>query len=141
MLEAIDTGLLCRALVVARRGWTATPREGGDGPMQSPPPLSPETLAAQALGDVGPVSGGLTPVIDASTSYEQLPDGSYRQDRVYTRADNPTYETAEGLLAALEGPAAPARCLPPGWRPPPRSSSPCCRAITSWSPGSSTGGA
>jgi cystathionine gamma-synthase len=71
--------------------------------MQPPPPLSPETLAAQALGDVDPVSGGLTPVLNPSTNYEQQPDGSYRQDRVYTRADNPTYETAEGLLAALEG--------------------------------------
>jgi cystathionine gamma-synthase len=103
MLAAIDAGLLRRALVVARRGCSATRREGGDGPMQPPPPLSPETLAAQALGDVDPVSGGLTPGINPSTSYEQLPDGSYRQDRVYTRADNPTYETAEGLLAALEG--------------------------------------
>jgi len=103
MLAAIDVGLLRHVLVVARRGCTATPREGGDGPMQPPPPLSPETLAAQALGDVDPVSGGLTPGINPSTSYEQLPDGSYRQDRVYTRADNPTYEPAEGLLAALEG--------------------------------------
>jgi cystathionine gamma-synthase len=65
--------------------------------------LSPETLAAQALGEADPVSGGLTPAIHPSTNYEQQPDGSYRQDRVYTRADNPTYETAEGLLAALEG--------------------------------------
>ena len=38
------------------------------------------------------------------------------------------------------GPAAPAPCSPPGWRPPPRSSSRCCRATTSWSPGCSTGG-
>ncbi|HZC99503.1 MAG TPA: PLP-dependent aspartate aminotransferase family protein [Actinomycetes bacterium] len=67
------------------------------------PSLSPETLAAQALGDVDSLSGGLTPAINPSTSYEQLPDGSYRQGRVYTRADNPTYEHAEGLLAALEG--------------------------------------
>ena len=67
------------------------------------PPLSPETLAAQALGEVDPSSGGLTPSINPSTTYEQQPDGSYRQDRVYTRADNPTYEHAEGLLAALEG--------------------------------------
>jgi cystathionine gamma-synthase len=65
--------------------------------------LSPETLAAQALGEVDPLSGGLTPVINPSTNYEQQPDGSYRQDRVYTRADNPTYEHAERLLAALEG--------------------------------------
>lgn len=67
------------------------------------PPLSPETLAAQALGDIDPVSGGLAPLINPSTNYEQQADGSYHQDRVYTRADNPTYEYAERLLAALEG--------------------------------------
>jgi cystathionine gamma-synthase len=65
--------------------------------------VSPETLAAQALGEVDPLTGSLTPVISPSTNYEQQPDGSYRQDRVYTRADNPTYEHAENLLAALEG--------------------------------------
>ena len=67
------------------------------------PSLSPETLAAQALGDVDPVSGGLAPIVNPSTNYEQQADGSYHQDRVYTRADNPTYEYAERLLAALEG--------------------------------------
>ena len=65
--------------------------------------VSPETLAAQALGEVDPVSGGLAPAIDPSTNYERQPDGSYRQGRVYTRADNPTGEHAERLLAALEG--------------------------------------
>ena len=65
--------------------------------------LSAETLAAQALGDADPSSGGLAPVINPSTNYEQQPDGSYRQQRVYTRADNPTSEQAERLLAALEG--------------------------------------
>src|SRR5262249_22327 len=59
--------------------------------------VSPETLAAQALGEVDLVSGGLAPVINPSTNYEQQPDGSYRQDRVYTRADNPTFEHAERL--------------------------------------------
>jgi cystathionine gamma-synthase len=68
--------------------------------------VSPETLAAQALGEADPLSGGLTPVINPSTNYEQLPDGSYRQDRVYARADNPTYEHAERLLAALECPGS-----------------------------------
>src|SRR5216683_1856385 len=63
----------------------------------------PGTLAAQALGEVDPLTGGLAPVISPSTNYEQQPDGSYRQDRAYTRADNPTYEYAENLLAALEG--------------------------------------
>ncbi len=71
--------------------------------MDQQPALSPETLAAQALGDVDPGSGGLVPAISPSTTYEQLPDGSYHEGRVYTRADNPTYEAAERLLAALEG--------------------------------------
>jgi cystathionine gamma-synthase len=65
--------------------------------------LSPETLAAQALGEIDAASGTLTPVINLSTNYEQEPDGAYHQGRVYTRADNPTYEHAERLLAALEG--------------------------------------
>ena len=63
----------------------------------------PETLAAQGLGEEDPASGGLVPVINLSTNYEQQPNGSYRQGRVYTRADNPTSEHAERLLAALEG--------------------------------------
>jgi cystathionine gamma-synthase len=65
--------------------------------------LSPETLAAQGLGAGDPTSGGLAPVINPSTSYEQQRDGSYPQGRVYTRADNPTSEHAERLLAELEG--------------------------------------
>jgi len=66
-------------------------------------PLSPQTLAAQGLGETDPVTGGLAPVLSLSTNYEQQPDGSYPQGRVYTRADNPTVEHAERLLAALEG--------------------------------------
>jgi cystathionine gamma-synthase len=65
--------------------------------------VSRETLAAQALGEADPVSGGLAPVISPATNYERQPDGSYLQDRVYTRADNPTSELAERVLAALEG--------------------------------------
>jgi cystathionine gamma-synthase len=66
-------------------------------------PLSPETLVAQALGEIDPVSGALAPLLNLSTNYEQTPDGAYHQDRVYTRADNPTYELTERLIAALEG--------------------------------------
>ena len=65
--------------------------------------VSPETLAAQGLGEADPSTGGLAPVINLSTNYEQQLDGSSPQDRVYTRADNPTSEHAERLLAALEG--------------------------------------
>jgi hypothetical protein len=52
------------------------------------------------LGEVAPVSGGLASVIGLAASYEQQSDGSYWQDRVYTRGDNPTYEYAERLLGA-----------------------------------------
>jgi cystathionine gamma-synthase len=69
-------------------------------------PLSPQTLAAQGLGDTDPTTGALAPPISLSTNYEQQPDGSYPQARVYTRADNPTSEHAERLLAALEGGSA-----------------------------------
>src|SRR5215470_7961405 len=65
--------------------------------------LLPETLVAQALGEVDPVSGALAPPIHLATNYEQAADGSYHQGRVYTRADNPTYEQAERMLATLEG--------------------------------------
>src|SRR5947208_11184638 len=68
--------------------------------------LSPETLAAQAMGDVDATSGALTPAIHPSTTYERSPDGTYRSGLVYTRADNPTYDHAERLLGTLEGGAA-----------------------------------
>ena len=66
---------------------------------------SPETLVAQALGEIDPVSGALTPPISVSNNFEQAADGSYHQDRVYSRADNPTYEQAERMIAMLEGAA------------------------------------
>jgi cystathionine gamma-synthase len=65
--------------------------------------LSRETLAAQALGEADATSGALVPPIHASTIYERDSDGTDRSGRAYTRADNPTYEHAERLLAALEG--------------------------------------
>jgi cystathionine gamma-synthase len=68
--------------------------------------LSRETLAAQAMGDIDAASGALVPAIHPSTTYERSPDGTYRSGLVYTRADNPTYDHAERLLATLEGGAA-----------------------------------
>src|SRR5437867_10206407 len=65
--------------------------------------LSRETLAAQALDEIDQASGALSPAIHPSTIYERSPDGSYRSGLAYTRADNPTYDHAERLLAALEG--------------------------------------
>ena len=68
--------------------------------------LSRETLAAQASGEADPVSGALVPPIHPSTIYEANADGTARDGIAYTRADNPTYDHAERLLAALEGGAA-----------------------------------
>jgi cystathionine gamma-synthase len=65
--------------------------------------LSPETLAAQAECDPGSALRGLSPPIHPSTAYASDPDGEYPDGRVYTRADNPTYDAAERLLTALEG--------------------------------------
>src|SRR5262245_35485921 len=67
--------------------------------------LSPETLIAEARGEIDPVRGALAPPISLSTNFEQAADGSYHQGRVYSRADNPTYEQAERMLAMLEGAA------------------------------------
>ncbi len=60
--------------------------------------ISPETLAAQAMGDVDPTSGALAPAIHPSTTYERGPDGTYRAGLVYTRADNPTYDLVSRIL-------------------------------------------
>ena len=65
-------------------------------------PLSRETLAAQAMGAVDPETGALVPPLHPATTYEMHPDGSLRDGRAYTRADNPTYDSAEKLLNVLE---------------------------------------
>ena len=65
--------------------------------------LRPATLAAQALGWWDPGTRALVPAIHPSTTYERASDGSYPGGRGYTRDENPTYDQAEALLAALEG--------------------------------------
>jgi len=65
--------------------------------------LRPETLAAQGLGRVAEPYKDIVPPIHVATTYERGADGSYPGGRVYSRADNPTYDQAEALIAALEG--------------------------------------
>lgn len=65
--------------------------------------LSPETLAAQALGRVDPLTRALVPPIHPSTTFERDKDGGYSSGRGYTRPHNPTYDEVEELLATLEG--------------------------------------
>ncbi|WP_373085070.1 PLP-dependent aspartate aminotransferase family protein [Sneathiella sp.] len=64
--------------------------------------LSPDTLAAQALGWLEPEHKGLIPGIFPSTTYERETDGSYAAGRVYTRDHNPNYDQPEQLLCRLE---------------------------------------
>jgi cystathionine gamma-synthase len=73
----------------------------GDGAKQRP-----ETLAAQALGWIDEQTRALIPPIHLATTYLRDPDNQYRSGRAYSRADNPSYDQAEALLAALEGGAA-----------------------------------
>jgi cystathionine gamma-synthase len=66
--------------------------------------LHPETLAAQALGWVDEQTGAVVPPLHPSTTYLRDPDNSYdTRGRVYSRADNPTYDQVEALLNRLEG--------------------------------------
>src|SRR5258706_4687509 len=66
----------------------------------------PETLAAQGMGKVAAPYRDIVPPIYVSTTYERGADGAYPGGRVYSRADNPTYDQAEALIASLEGAAA-----------------------------------
>ena len=65
-----------------------------------------ETLTAQALGRIDPITKAVIPPLHLSTTYLRDPDGGYRSGYGYTRSDNPTYETPESLLAYLEEGAA-----------------------------------
>ena len=70
------------------------------------PKLHPETLAAQGMGEVADPYRDIVPPIYVSTTYERGADGAFPGGRVYSRADNPSYDPAEALIASLEGAAA-----------------------------------
>src|SRR4051794_12071590 len=67
------------------------------------PPLKTQTLVAQGLGVVEPVTKGLVSPIHMSTTYLRDADNGYSAGHVYGRTDNPSVQQAEALLAALEG--------------------------------------
>ena len=68
--------------------------------------LHPETLAAQGLGRIAEPYRDVVPPIHTTTTYERGADGTYPGGRIYSRADNPTYDQAEALIASLEGAAS-----------------------------------
>jgi cystathionine gamma-synthase len=65
-----------------------------------------ETLAAQGMGRVSQPYGEIVAPIHVATTYERDADGSYPGGRIYSRADNPSYDRTEALIAALEGAAS-----------------------------------
>ena len=70
--------------------------------MSDPKTLHPETLSAQGLGRVTETYREIVPPIHVATTYERGVDGTYPGGRVYSRADNPSYDQTEALIAALE---------------------------------------
>jgi cystathionine gamma-synthase len=70
------------------------------------PKLHPETLAAQGMGRVAEPYRDIVPPLYLSTTYERGADGAFPGGRTYSRADNPSYDQAEALIASLEGAAA-----------------------------------
>jgi len=65
-----------------------------------------ETEIAQGMGRVADPHRDVVTPIHVATTYERGADGSYPGGRVYSRADNPTYDAVEALIATLEGAAA-----------------------------------
>ena len=68
--------------------------------------MSPATVAAQALGWIDETTRAVSPALHPSSTFIRDPDNQYRSGRVYARADNPTYDQAEAVLASLENGAA-----------------------------------
>ncbi len=74
--------------------------------MSDPRPLSPRTLAAQALGTIDERTRAIVPPIHLATTFERDPDNLYRSGNSYGRPDNETVREAEAVIGALEGAAA-----------------------------------
>ena len=64
--------------------------------------LHPDSIAAQGLGWIDEATRAVTPPIHVSSTYLRDPDNQYRSGRVYARADNPAFDQAEAVIAALE---------------------------------------
>ena len=79
------------------------PTDPPDESCTESPRARPETLTAQGMGRVAVPYRDIVPPIYTATTYERGADCTYPGGRVYSRADNPTYDQAEALIAALEG--------------------------------------
>lgn len=64
--------------------------------------MAPETVAAQGLGWTDEATGAVSLGIHPSSTFLRDPDNRYRRGRAYARADNPTFDQPEAVLATLE---------------------------------------
>src|SRR5499425_648631 len=62
-----------------------------------------ETVAVHAGRRIDPATGAVTPPIHLSTTFERGADGEYSRGFSYAREGNPTRQSLEECLAALEG--------------------------------------
>jgi cystathionine gamma-synthase len=69
----------------------------------NPKEVHPATVAAQALGCVDDRTKEIVSAIHTSTTYIRDEDNQYRNGRIYARDHNPTFESPEAVLNALEG--------------------------------------
>jgi len=92
-----------RCTAADRRGRS---RPSSVSPMPRPPRVSPQTLAAQSLGEIDPSTRALITPLHPSTTFERDADLGYPGGRGYSRSDSPAYDAPERLLAALEGGAS-----------------------------------
>ena len=67
------------------------------------PNLKIETLAVHAGRRIDSATGALTTPIHLSTTFERDPDGEYSRGFSYSREGNPTRQSLQECLAALEG--------------------------------------
>jgi cystathionine gamma-synthase len=65
--------------------------------------LKMETLAVHAGRQIDPATGAVTPPIHLSTTFERGPAGQYPLGFSYAREGNPTRQSLEQCLAAIEG--------------------------------------
>ena len=70
--------------------------------MTKNPDLHPETLAAQALGEICPITGAVVPPLQVATTFARDNDYQQRDGRGYIRDTSPTVEQAAKIVCALE---------------------------------------
>ena len=75
--------------------------------------FSPESLIAQACHYVDPVTGGISPPLQFSSTYARDEDYEYIGNYSYARSDNPSWEVLEKVCAELDG-GADAKCFASG---------------------------